>query len=300
MRSACGIRGSWKCYTGDIAQAPRVRIATPGRNDPGHPATKRPYTGGQAASATLLGGARFRGTRSGVTLVEILVVVAILGILIATIGLVGMGVREHGKRNLTYKSMDVITSAIEAFKADKGSWPPPPNNPSVDPDPNNDLYGRLPDPYPEAEFYRVEPVQPASPPYVMFIQNYTGDSTPFQEAGADDIPSIQGLFAFLSLSQDAEKILGRLPENAIRNVYAEAGRPRRVTPSSGAITQIDLKSMVDAWKNPMRYRLYDYRNNGRPFLWSAGPDGKFAPNPNDLGNDPNGYGKDDLFSDKAE
>ncbi|HOW19453.1 MAG TPA: type II secretion system protein, partial [Phycisphaerae bacterium] len=63
----------------------------------------------------------------GVTLIEILVVVGIIGILVAVIGLVGHTVKEKGKRELTRSIMDTLMMAIDEFHMATGVWPRPPN-----------------------------------------------------------------------------------------------------------------------------------------------------------------------------
>jgi len=254
----------------------------------------------------------------GVTLIEILVVVGIIGILVAVIGLVGHTVKEKGKRELTRSIMDTLMSAIEEFHTATGQWPLPANDPNRtawnNPTPqtandvpyepgeplnlghNNtraydDYYLGLP-----ATFFQVPPE--TSPGYI-------GDHTITSIEGlllCLDAPW-QGPFSASRLDTDTRAriraILAKLPPDAKAKRHPEIVQRYRssVNPNISA-EFVDAMQVLDAWGTPLRYRYYTYRNNGRPFLWSAGPDKKFAADPNRTENDPNG--KDDIFSDRKD
>ncbi|MGB9626019.1 MAG: type II secretion system protein [Phycisphaerae bacterium] len=270
----------------------------------------------------------FIARRSGVTLIEILVVVGIIGILVAVIGLVGHAVKEKGKRELTRSIMDTLMTAIEEFHTGAtpctthpGGWPLAPNdptrtawnlpNPPGPPGPRDVPYepsDAMHSPATAEDFYlgqdesRLEAVPPPITP------------RPINDG---EVRSIEGLWVFLQypfvqttsgwrLNTEAReriaKILATLGDDAKTNAHkGTTYRPRPTMVS--CLPFVDAMQVLDAWKNPLRYRYYTYRNNNRPFLWSAGPDGKFAPDPNRVGDptvDPNGWGNDDIFSDRRD
>jgi prepilin-type N-terminal cleavage/methylation domain-containing protein len=265
------------------------------------------------------------------TLIEILVVIAIIGILVAVIGLVGQHVKNSGKRDLTRSTMDTVMAAIDEYHAgaavvafvQPAGWPFPPNDPNMT---------NVAQPAPQASA-QVPPYELSLNPFPNTTQDdyYLGGLPSFFEmppATAPVVPanqspqallSIEGLSVMLQLPYASaagpnprldveakdriDKLLGRLPDGAKVNRHAntELYRPRWPVDVNKAF--VEAIQIRDAWGHALRYRYYTYRNNGRPFLWSAGPDGQFAPDPNRVGDasvDPNGYGKDDIFSDRKD
>lgn len=64
-----------------------------------------------------------KSVRSGFTLIEMLVVLAIMGILIAVITPAYTGYKRRAARQATIGSMRVITMALEQYKEDIGEYP---------------------------------------------------------------------------------------------------------------------------------------------------------------------------------
>lgn len=244
-------------------------------------------------------------------MVEILVVVAIIAILIAAVGLVGTAVRERGRDKLTRQTMATVMAAIEDYRAKRREYPPCPNhtqkvqwndsnypNPPViipyEPaDDRDPLTGRTRDPAYADNQYEYYLGRPHSIFYLNQDYLTTANMLPDRS-----ILSSEGLYVLLNTVVDAKTVLGKLPQGAALVRRAGCPYPQAFPWGWDGSTGIDVLMIVDGWKRPMRYRRYEYRNNGVPFLWSAGPDGKFARDPNRVEGDPDGA--DDIFSDKAE
>jgi len=202
-------------------------------------------------------------TARGMSLVEILVVIAIIGILVAAVGLIGRRVGQGGQVKLTRQYMQILTSAIDEFHGDTGNWPAPPNAPDkTAPDAGTPHY---------------------NPPDDLYLASAFATQPPRR------LSSIEGMYAQLTWNPKSASILRRVPQ------AATASPDFRTQVMSPAGLWTDALLIIDAWRVPMRYRGYTYRNNGRPFLWSAGPDGRFATDPNR----PEATGgQDDIFSDR--
>ncbi len=259
-----------------------------------------------------------------VTLVEILVVVAIIGVLLAAIGLVGSRLREKGKRDLTRGTMATLTLAIDEFQQaanglgtggwiEANGWPSPPNDPhrtnTAEPPPAPDVHER---PYEPSQTTHAPPTQDD------FYLGYPDSIFEVPPAASPTMPahrvvrSIEGLYVILQFPYGGSSfvvngeardkiraILRRLPQGATVNAHgAMLFRPHVPTRDQATAPFVEALQVLDAWQQPLRYRYYTYRNNGRPFLWSAGPDGRFAADPNRVDQDP--VGADDIFSDKKD
>ncbi|MCC5807565.1 MAG: prepilin-type N-terminal cleavage/methylation domain-containing protein [Opitutales bacterium] len=71
----------------------------------------------------LPGAARRRTTRRGFTIVEVLLVVAVIAILLALLIPVASTVRDNAMRNKTRAQLAQYATAYEAFRADRGHYP---------------------------------------------------------------------------------------------------------------------------------------------------------------------------------
>ncbi len=73
-----------------------------------------------------------RRNDSGFTLVELLIVVAIIGVLVAIIVPVMGGQIEAAERRACHANQRTIESAAAAYKASEGEWPSNGNNDEID------------------------------------------------------------------------------------------------------------------------------------------------------------------------
>jgi len=236
---------------------------------------------------------------AGLTLVEILVVVAIIAVLLSVIGLVGSGVRERGKVDLTRQYMDILITAMDEYRSAFGQWPEPPNDPELTADsPPAGLDDR---PYEPSNHPTTKEDYYLGGSEAVFV---TPPETNPVNVDRKTITSIEGLYVQLRTCRqtDVRTILARLPQKALaRRAEHPAGFAVRPGSGIGSLYTgefVDPMQVLDGWGKALRWRHYVYRNNGRPFLWSAGPNGEFAPDPNRPESDPRG--RDDIFSDRKD
>ena len=64
-----------------------------------------------------------RFTRSGMTLVEVLAVVVLLGIIATTLSLGFSGAFGKGKREIARTGIGIVIGKVESYKIDTGQWP---------------------------------------------------------------------------------------------------------------------------------------------------------------------------------
>ncbi len=62
-------------------------------------------------------------SRSGMTLVEVLAVVVLLGIIAATLSLGFSGAFGKGKREIAKTGIGIVIGKVESYKIDTGQWP---------------------------------------------------------------------------------------------------------------------------------------------------------------------------------
>ena len=63
-------------------------------------------------------------TKSGFTIVELLIVIVVIGILAAITIVAYNGIQQRARNNQTTQALVSWTKAINLYKADKGVWPP--------------------------------------------------------------------------------------------------------------------------------------------------------------------------------
>ena len=178
-----------------------------------------------------------RNQRGGAfTLVEILIVVAIIALLASVMVGVGRQVRKNAKIRATQSIMQMLCTALEEYNDDKGGFPPEIKDiendfPGTDVGRHNDM--TWPD---------------------------TDDPTDLIAA----LASVEVMYWYLSEAPGSRKIIDRLPDSYVVNEDNDsvevAGRAK------------PLIEVNDAWGRPLKYE--NQGGGNFPLLRSAGPDGE--------------------------
>jgi prepilin-type N-terminal cleavage/methylation domain-containing protein len=181
--------------------------------------------------------------QSAMTLVEILVVLAVILIMIGALGGAGIHLKRQSEIRLTEGTIGVLVMALEQYYTDQSDYVP-----------------QISD---QTQFNSSVGVAATTirPPAVHWT-------------GALEAPAWSGeaLYYFLNRSPNAAAIIGVLMDRVISNKDA-AGRPLVIEIPTGG-TAYDLIRFVDAWGMPIRY-AYDPARDQFPILTSAGPDKRF-------------------------
>lgn len=238
----------------------------------------------------------------GFTLVEIMVVMAIIGLLVVVVAWAGGRSRDAAKVRKTLADLAVIQAAMADFRSVAGFEVMPPADPDdmrviLPPVPANMQDARV-------DFYRRgdgtpgnwlnEPaaqngvrVNPASPrPMVLWAVNGRMVQDPQLR-----IYGIQALYYALMSEPSSKAILSKLPESSFGQASTfwtqTADNLSHVVDGGGTAAQVmSARVIVDAWGKAMYYGRDPRVNSGQFYVQSAGPDGLW-------GND------DDLYSFKG-
>lgn len=235
----------------------------------------------------------FSSARPALTLVEIMVVVAIIGIL-AAIGIWSAGrLSDDAKSRQTQQILDMLQNSISLFKGEKGAYIPWPTVTDLDDNPRykGESFGAFEDG--DALQKRADYWQDAGRPEDgvsapgMLILRAKADGDRYSVNATT--PAIYGIPLFvyvLSSIEEGRSIINRLPDELKTAVGGTGMAPTnfRIEPAThlGLADPQDTSKarkvepavwLLDAWKRPLYYGWNQNVNNGVPYLQSAGPDG---------------------------
>jgi prepilin-type N-terminal cleavage/methylation domain-containing protein len=247
-----------------------------------------------ARSSGLQGG-RFRGGSAGFSLVEVLVVVAIVTVLMTFATIAVNGMIDSSRANDALALMQTIENAIaefvqEAPLAGENEIMFKPT--ATDQVTYNQLFGPYP-PTPTASFAPNDtmlgvygPSDEEDPQTLDKMWRLAligwGSSKPklTSSNSAANYASIESLVLFLTrFSPRARDMIEKMPEGRLTNLdqdlmYLDANDNGTLDTDE---TGYPLREISDSWKQPLRYSFQLTPTGPRYELRSAGPDGEFAP-----------------------
>jgi len=211
------------------------------------------------------------GAKGGFTLLEMLVVIAIMVIVVSGILVVGSHVRTSARVNNTRATLGILTAALRewqgATRRDFPQWEVSPPGPA----PLDDDLAKLGNMLTGANLGPFT-VQDTAP-----LGRRHGDYFPWKDGG-DLVPGQQFdvvaararsefMWAFLAQRRESQAVLSKLSAETLVNEDGDqlqwAARP-----------MVGLQEAVDAWGKPVNYVSQGAGNF--PRLQSAGPDGVFG------------------------
>jgi prepilin-type N-terminal cleavage/methylation domain-containing protein len=203
--------------------------------------------------------------KTGVTLVEILVVVAIIAILVTMVIGIAARVDTQGKEQLTESTIALLTAALGQFGDYGYSYSDPCDADFKFPlDCNNfsqsELEGALKDALGTTTTPAITPVGAHDP-------NYSGS---------------EALYFFLSRVPESRETLGKIDKSLITNKGSNGADMTIIIDNKS----YPLMRFIDPWGKTLRYDYYNERESNFkkrgeskrtfPVITSAGPDGEFG------------------------
>ena len=228
--------------------------------------------------------------RGGFTLVELVIVFAIIAVLVGVITVASVKAREAAKVKQTKAVMEAAMMALAEYRlANPNELPPQPVDPDDEPDGADPFVTELPPGTDEfrLDFFREPSGRPAEGATPAGRKAYSVDPDTLKPDGKR-IYGIQAFYYALVREPDSKRALGKIPSGNLVN-------PDKISPTMGfqdvgnmmatgdpddppeqfrpRVTEVLV--LVDAWGRPMYYDADVTANNDEPGLLSAGPDGKF-------------------------
>jgi len=206
--------------------------------------------------------------KTGLTLIEMLIVVAIVVILTTmVIGLAGR-VTDQSKEQLTRNTIGILTSSLGQFRDYTYSYKDPVYSGFNFPLDCNDF------PLPLLETTLASALGATTAPITGGVHHlsYSG---------------CEALYLFLSQVSDCRKTLDKIDESLITNLGVDQ-QPRNITVTypSGSVKIYSMFRVIDPWGETLRYDYYNelepdpiLRQRGKktfPVITSAGPDKRFG------------------------
>jgi prepilin-type N-terminal cleavage/methylation domain-containing protein len=180
--------------------------------------------------------------KTGLTLVEILVAIAIIAILAAGLYSVSNYIEKQAKAKLTESTIETLSAAIEQYHDFYGKFPFLADKNYGEPNLQTDVNG--------------------------VVVNKTGN--PLSAPDYNDIyASSEALYYFLNKFPDGREIVGSINRSLLTN------KDYKNTEYFIRIGTVDypLIHIIDVWQHPLRYTYKDGDNF--PLIISAGPDKDF-------------------------
>jgi prepilin-type N-terminal cleavage/methylation domain-containing protein len=212
-----------------------------------------------------------RGQIKGLTLVEMLVVVAIIVLLVSMVVGVAKRIDDQSKERLCRSTITLIDNALEQFR-DFGYEYKDPN------------FAGLTFPLDCNDIFTVNDLQNT-------LRNalYLPSTTVTITVSARYDPIFSGsevLYFVLSQVPDCRLTLGKIDKSLLTNIDADKSTEITIEiNSAGIITTLPFTRIIDPWGTALRYNYYDKLTPSLlpdlktkktfPVITSAGPDGKF-------------------------
>jgi len=229
---------------------------------------------------------RTRAYKSGFTLIEMLLVVAIIAILVSMVVGIAKRIDDQSKERLCRNSIALLGNALEQFRDFGYEYKDNYYDGLVFP---LDCNGY--DPMTSAFTYNIrdtlhnalyssnslEPPNITVSPVAQHDQSFSGS---------------EALYFILSQVPDCRKTLDKIDKSLLTNIGTDHVTPINITINFGATSQtLPFTRIIDPWKTPLNYDYYPdfndytggspyktYRDSAKrtfPIITSAGPDGVF-------------------------
>ncbi|MCK4960345.1 MAG: type II secretion system protein [Planctomycetes bacterium] len=185
----------------------------------------------------------------GFTLLEIIVVVAVLAILASLVVGVGRRLREQAEERLAKGAIDIIVLALDEYYSFHGKYP----------------------------FEAIQPYISTDLKLLDDLTDGTSDGIDGTVGGTgthnDLYSSSEALFYFLDNTPTSRGLIRTISATLISN-KGDNGLPLTIT-ITGSSSAIDLVRFIDPWGKSLRY-TYDRSTDSFPLVESAGVDGDFT------------------------
>lgn len=198
----------------------------------------------------------FTGHRQdGMTLAELLVVLAVILILVGLLSGLGVHLKRQSEIRLTESELAVLAAALEQYYNEVGAYVP-------------QVSSELE--FEKAVFGTDQSGQPNDT--VTIVQGTHLQNTPDNPALEAAAWSSEALYYFLNRNPNSKALIGTLLDQFLSNKDGSGQVLLIEIPTGQSAT--DLIRFVDVWGMPIRYG-YDPVVQSFPVLTSAGPDRKF-------------------------
>ena len=200
----------------------------------------------------------------GVTLVEMLIVLAIIALLTSmVIGIAGR-ISNQSKEQLTRNTFALLNAALEQFRDYEYNYPPPYSDFDFPLDCNDLLESNL-------ETALGDALGNASGPAVVTILPIDAVFNHLPEYSQSE-----ALYFFLNRVPESRKTLGKIDSSLITNRDDDGNRMKIAIDIGGVVRVYPLLRVIDPWGETLRYSYYDgVVLRTFPVITSAGPDKNF-------------------------